>query len=209
MAQNVLKPLSVRSRVRCVVCCCFLLIAGTTVAQEPAAEGAQESEYELLAKAEADSSQAFSFGCRDCLGFAIKAHKRLKGILQRNPESVYRLQILEDMKLMEELLGQHQLVIAVFYMEKSHAGAVRWKAAESRLLQIVNEYPAFSKMDEVLLRLGDIAARDKRVDDASRYLWTAVCNYPESKLSETVFSKLNQLGSSFAGCNNTTVQPPR
>src|SRR5262245_38450161 len=206
MARNAPKLLSVRFLVGSVSCCCLMLSAGRAAAQESATGEAQESEYESIAKAEADLNQALSGKTTD---FDIKAYKRLKGILQRNPESDYRLRILEDLKPLEESLGQHNLQIATFYMEKCQRAKSACKGAEQRLLQIVNEYPTFSKMDEVLLRLGDLAARDEKAEDASRYLWTVVCNYPESKLSETVFGKLNQLGSSFAGCSKTTVQSTR
>src|SRR5262245_53827086 len=191
-----------------VACCCFLLIAGTAAAQEATTAQTQESEYESLAKAEADADQAFS-GPRKSTDLAIRAHRRLKSLLEAKPDSIYRFQILEDMRPLQQLLGEHDLAIAVFYMETVYPATGRWKAAEARLLRIVNEYPTFSKMDEVLLRLGDLAARDEKAEDASRYLWTVVCNYPESKLSETVFGKLNQVGSSFAGCSKTTVQSTR
>jgi outer membrane protein assembly factor BamD (BamD/ComL family) len=198
---------TVRFRIAYLVPCCLtLLIASTVPAQESTAAAQPESDYELLLKAEADlKPTSFCFGNRpDC---AIRAHKTLKNILLRNPHSAYRFQILEDMKQPEEVLGQHNLLIAAYYMKKASRGQAGLKGAESRLLQIVNEYPYFSRMDEVLLRLGDLAALDERVEDASRYLWTLICNYPESRLSASAFSQLNQIASRpFQGCEKSMVQ---
>jgi outer membrane protein assembly factor BamD (BamD/ComL family) len=188
-----------------VPCCLTLLLASTVQAQESICWG-PESDYELLLKVEADlKPTSFCFWNRG--DYAIRSYKTLKSILLRNPESAYRFQILEDMKPVEEILGQQNLVIADFYMKKVSRGQAGLKGAKSRLLQIVNEYPYFSRMDEVLLRLGDLAALDERVEDASHYLWTLICNYPESRLSASAFSQLNQIASRpFQGCEKSMVQ---
>jgi len=173
-----------------------VIYVNATPAQEPAA-ATPASEIEQLASAEADI-QELSRNWRDRSLLTYRALHKLKSILQNNPETPYRVQIQEDLKPVYELLGEQSLRVAVFYMERNRG----LKGAEGRLLQIVREYPTFSKMDEVLFRLSTIERRLES-PDAAKYLGVLVCDYPNSNYGARAFQQLSETGTNkWEGCGN-------
>jgi outer membrane protein assembly factor BamD (BamD/ComL family) len=179
-------------RLSCLALVLFsLVLSSSALAQDTALVEKSESNIELLIKAQADI-QELKKGALRTRDLAYGAERNLKTILQRDPDSPLRFQVLEDLKQVQEILGQHSLLIADFFMSHGHGHSS--KGAEFRLLQIVREYPAFSKTDEVLFRLATLTFEDERPDDATRYLWKLVCNYPNSPYSKSAFEQLNGIG---------------
>lgn len=180
-----------------------LCCVNATPAQEPVAAG-PPSEIEQLVSAEADI-QELSSNWRDRDLLTYRALRKLKGILQKNPETTYRVQIQEDLKPVYEILGARSLSLAVFFIDrhKTTGRNLYLKGARSRLLLIAREYPTFSKMDEVLFRLSILETGLERPDDAAKYLGLLVCDYPNSNYAASAFQQLSETGTNkWEGCGN-------
>lgn len=67
------------------------------------------------------------------------------------------------------------------------------KAIESRLLEIIDLDPTFSKMDEVYFLLGEVYARNEQLDDAIKYLSLVVKEYPDSASFKDAKKHLDEL----------------
>lgn len=167
-----------------------------------------ENDFELVLKAEADLSIAASQSLNK-IHFARGAEKSLKEILQRSPETPLRSRILQDLKPWQEFLGQHNFDVALFFLAKSQ-GSKRHGllGAESRLKEIVREYPEFSHLDEVLIRLAEVSTQLEKPDGPSYYLKRLVCECPASSYSEKAFSQLYQVGiDSWDTCEALKLKP--
>jgi outer membrane protein assembly factor BamD (BamD/ComL family) len=126
-----------------------------------------------------------------------KAERELKGILKADPSTVFKSQVEASLDIVNERLAHHDLVVANFYMNMGH----RLRGARGRLENIVRSYPKFSKMDEVLFRLNVVSVQEEKQDEAARYCWTLICNYPNSEYVRAAFEQLNEIGvSSWQGC---------
>lgn len=185
--------------------CTMLSMSGSSRAQAGIPSQPAESDDQLLLKAEADIS-LIRGGDIHAKDLASRAYASLRAILRRVPDSPLRIQILDDLKSLNEILGDHNLAIARFYMDQrfgTSSGAE--KGAESRLRTIVTDYPTFSRMDEVFSRLALLARLDQRPGESTDNLWTLVCNYPNSRFVQSAFAQLNEAGSNnFEGCEKYT-----
>jgi len=150
-----------------------------------------DSPLESLQKAEAEIQQLQSGVRLDSLNVAMRAWRRLKAIVPNANDAYLRVRVARDMIPLEEILGYHDLQIANFYLSREHGGI---KGAEDRLLYISEEYPDFSKMDEVLLRLSDASLRDGNPNQARTYLGRLVCTYPGSANAKAAFDRLSEIG---------------
>ena len=178
----------------------MLALVKSEPAQEAATAALAVSDFELLTSAEADIAilQRNWFNQSE---FAHRAERKLKSILQRDPETPYLVQIQADLIPVHEILGKHNLATATFYMDRMDRGKGGIKSAESRLLQIAREYSTYSKMDEVLFRLSTVALKDERADDSTRYLGQLICDYPNSKYLPSVFARLDESSTAvWEGC---------
>jgi outer membrane protein assembly factor BamD (BamD/ComL family) len=130
---------------------------------------------------------------------AHRAWTQLKAILQSNSDDYVRTRVAQDMMKLEELLAAHDLAIAEFFLAREHGGVL---GARDRLRHITEEFPHYSKMDRVLLRLSDTYMREEKEDLARNYLLKLVCKYPGSDDSIKAFERLNQIGSrAWEGCD--------
>ena len=126
-----------------------------------------------------------------------KAERELKGILESDPSTIFKSRVEANLDSVNERLAYHDLMVASFYMNKGHG----LRGARSRLEGITRSYPKFSKMDEVLFRLNVVSVHEEKEDEAARYCWTLICNYPTSEYVWAAFEQLNQIGvSSWQGC---------
>jgi outer membrane protein assembly factor BamD (BamD/ComL family) len=160
-----------------------------------------ESDAEMLGKVEVDVQLLIS---KDFLGdqatVAIRAERQLKEILQLYPKTLLHDRVEENLFQVQEVLGLHSLQIAQFYFDRGHG----MKGAESRLQKIIQGYPRFSRMDEVLLLLGKAYLADEQPAAAANYLWKLVCQYPTSKYTVKAFKQLNEVGfDASKGCDNS------
>jgi outer membrane protein assembly factor BamD len=72
------------------------------------------------------------------------------------------------------------------------------KAVESRLTEILDTYPEFTKIDEVYFLLGEVYYRSKQSEKAIEYLGKVVRDYPDSRFSKDAKKHLDELNVSQA-----------
>jgi len=96
----------------------------------------------------------------------------------------------------EERLAAHTLGIGeVYYKMKA------FKAAISRLTDILTNYPNFSKMDKVYFFLGDSFYRWNQKEQSIPYFTKLVSDFPQSKYAKKAQEKLEEIEKE--GKNNT------
>jgi outer membrane protein assembly factor BamD (BamD/ComL family) len=128
-----------------------------------------------------------------------KAQRELKSILETDSSSAFKPQVEANLDLVNENLALHDLLVAAFYMNRGHGHSL--VGARSRLQGIIQNYPKFSKMDEVLFRLSVVSIANEEPEEAARYSWKLICNYPNSEYTRAAFDQLNTIGvSSWEGC---------
>src|SRR5207245_3467764 len=83
---------------------------------------------------------------------ARKAEQRLKALLQEYPQSELRPIVETDLRQVQDNLAMHSLQVARYYYDARYIhkkGGL--KGAQDRLKEIVEKYPNFCLLDEVLL----------------------------------------------------------
>jgi outer membrane protein assembly factor BamD (BamD/ComL family) len=181
----------------------LLLIASRVASGQEVTKANQqiESDAGMFSKVEEDVQLLVSKNfVRDRATVAIRAEQQLKKILQLYPKTLLRDRVEENLFQVGEILGLRSLQIAQFYLGHGHG----MKGAQSRLKKIIQEYPNFSRMDEVLLLLGKAYLADEQPEAAANYFWKLVCQYPTSKNIDEAFEQLNRIGfDASKGCDNS------
>ena len=132
-----------------------------------------------------------------------KLESELRKMIETDPSSVFKSQIEADLDFVNENVGDHELMVASYYMNTGHG----LRAASMRLRNVTQRYPKFSKMDEVLFRLIRVSAANQEEQDAVRYSWSLICNYPNSEYVKPAFEQLNSIGvRSWEGCQKYKLQ---
>lgn len=150
------------------------------------------SDRVMLKMAEAEMRQ-MGLANRDVTR-ARKAEQRLKAVLQQYPNTPLREQVRQRLYEVQENLGMHSLQIARFYRDRFYRGIGGLKGAQSRAREIVEKYPNFSYMDEVLFMLGDLYVQEEEPDEAAKYFQTVVRDYPNGEYVEKAKEELNKIG---------------
>ncbi|HEX8922419.1 MAG TPA: outer membrane protein assembly factor BamD, partial [Pyrinomonadaceae bacterium] len=177
-------------------------LEGTTSALIQAAQAYQDwrtffptdplSDRVMLKEAEAEMRQ-MGLANRDVTR-ARKAEQRLKALLQQHPNTPIRKEVETRLIEVQENLGMHSLQIARFYRDKFYRGVGGLKGAQSRAREIVEKYPHFSYMDEVLYMLGDLYIQEEEPDEAAKYFQMVARDYPNSDYAEKAREELTKIG---------------
>jgi hypothetical protein len=128
---------------------------------------------------------------------ARKAEQRLKVLLQQFPDTPLKDAALQRLREVQENLGMHNLLVARFYYKRNENGVGGLRGAQSRLREIVEKYPDFSYMDEVLYRLGDLYVQEEEPDEAAKYYQQVVRDWPNSEYAEKAKDQLAKIGSAI------------
>lgn len=147
----------------------------------------------MLKVAEAEMRQ-MGLANRD-VTHARKAEQRLKALLQTYPNTRLRPEVEEHLKEVQENLGMHSKQVGDFYYEsrfRNNKGGL--KGAQSRYKEIVDKYPGFSYMDEVLFRLATTYQLEEEPDEAAKFYQRIVRDYPNSDYLEKTKEQLNIIG---------------
>lgn len=129
------------------------------------------------------------------ISHARKAEQRLKALIQQYPQTKLRPEVDARLQEVQENLAMHNLQVGNFYLEaryNSHKGGL--KGAQSRFKEIVEKYPNFSYMDEVLFKLANTYQQEEEPDEAAKYYQQLVRNYPNSDFLEKSRDQLNIIG---------------
>jgi len=126
----------------------------------------------------------------------ILALAEFKNVITNYPTSEQAKLAREKILDCEERLAAHTLGIGeVYYKMKA------FKAAVSRLTDILTNYPNFSKMDEVYFYLGDSFYRWNQKEQSVPYFTKLVSDFPQSKYAKKAQKKLKEIEKK--GKNNT------
>jgi outer membrane protein assembly factor BamD len=177
-------------------------LEGTTSALIQAAQAYQDwrtffptdplSDRVMLKEAEAEMRQ-MGLANRDVTR-ARKAEQRLKAVLQQFPNTPLRNQVIQRLNEVQENLGMHSLQVARFYRDRFYRGLTGVKGAQSRLREIVEKYPNFSYMDEVLFMLGDLYIQEEEPDEAAKYFSMVARDYSNGDYAEKAREELTKIG---------------
>ena len=113
-----------------------------------------------------------------------KALLAYEELLRLYPTSTYVAEARQKIQEVTDLLAAHELVIGAFYLR--YGRGVLCQATIGRLEYLQEEYPGFSRMDEVLFYLGLGFERCKRPEDAERTFLELRQKYPESELIQDI-----------------------
>jgi tetratricopeptide (TPR) repeat protein len=150
------------------------------------------SDRVMLKMAEAEMRQ-MGLANRDVTR-ARKAEQRLKAVLQQFPNTPLRRDVEQRLFEVQENLGMHNLQIARFYQDRFERNVGGLKGAQSRLREILEKYPKFTYMDEVLFRLGWLYVQEEEPDEAAKYFQRIASDYPNGDYAEKAKEELNKIG---------------
>ena len=147
----------------------------------------------MMKVAEAEMRQ-MGLSDRD-ISHARKAEQRLKVLLQQYPQTKLRPDVEQRLREVQENLAMHNLQIGNFYYKTKYEqqkGGL--KGAQSRYREIVEKYPNFSFMDEVLFRLAATYQQEEEPDEAAKYYQQILRNHPNSEFADKAREQLNIIG---------------
>ena len=150
----------------------------------------------LLKVAETEMRQ-MGLSDRD-ISHARKAEQRLKALMQRYPQSDLRQQAELRLRQVQDNLAMHNLQVARFYYDSRYShkkGGL--KGAQDRLKEIVEKYPNFCLMDEVLFRYATTFQEEEEPDEAAKLYQQIVRDFPNSEYVERAKEQLNIIGAAI------------
>jgi outer membrane protein assembly factor BamD len=151
------------------------------------------SDDAMLKVAESEMRQ-MGLSDRD-VSHARKAEQRLKALLQQFPNTNLRTDVELRLREVQDNLAMHNLQVARFYLDARYKGGKGGlKGAQSRLREIVEKYPNFTWMAEVLFRYAYTYQQEEETDEAAKYYQRIVRDFPNSDYVEKSKEQLQVIG---------------
>jgi len=135
--------------------------------------------YRQMAKPDRDRSQAKG------------AEDEFQTFLQKYPESPLAPKAEQRLREVQEVLAEGDFRIGYYYYVKGTMASYR--ASASRLMEVSNRYPLYSKADQALWMLGNIfekVGKGEQKEVAAQYYARIARNYPLSNLAPEAKKKL-------------------
>lgn len=88
-----------------------------------------------------------------------------------------------------EVSARHNLDVARWYLVKRKA----YEGARDRLQEIIDTYPEFSRIDEVIFLMGEAHLKLKKNDKAVEYYNKLVKEYAESEFAKKARERLDEM----------------
>ena len=88
-----------------------------------------------------------------------------------------------------EIAAKHNLDVARWNLTKRKA----YEGARDRLQEIIDTYPDFSRMDEVIFLMGEVFLRLGKSDKAGDYYTKLLKDYPASEFAKKSRTRLDEL----------------
>lgn len=88
-----------------------------------------------------------------------------------------------------EVSARHNLDVARWYLVKRKA----YEGARDRLQEIIDTYPEFTRIDEVIFLMGEANLKLKNTEKASEYYSKLQKEYPESEFAKRAQERLNEI----------------
>lgn len=142
---------------------------------------------------------------------ARRAEVTLKGLLANYPNSILREEAQRRLAEVQNNLGAHNMIIANhYYVQSVDQKKGGLKGAQSRYREIIDKYPEFGNMDEVLYKLAVTYLVEEETDQAARYFQRIVADYPNSTYVERSKDQLELIGATVPMPNpeRMNVMPP-
>ena len=136
---------------------------------------------------------------------AKKAYQQLLAAEQSCARSDVLPMIQRDKQDVQQVLGLYEMTIAKFYLNNRQA----YKAGESRLRDIITNYPLFGYYDESLFLLGVSLVEQEQPEEATEYFNRLVRDYPNSEFSKKGKEYLEKLGKPIPAPANDNPAPER
>ncbi|GIU81650.1 MAG: outer membrane protein assembly factor BamD [Acidobacteria bacterium] len=143
---------------------------------------------------------------------AKRAEQRLKAFYQQCSDSPLKPEVDKRLEEVQNNLGLHNLGIANYYYNLSvKQGKGGLKGAQSRYREILEKYPKFAYMDEVLYKLAVTYQIEEETDEAAKYFQRLVREYPNSEYVEKAKEQLQLMGASIPEPDpkRLNVMPPK
>ena len=131
----------------------------------------------------------------------IQALAEFKKVLTDFPGSDQAKEAQEKIKECEERLASHSAEIAISYFDRRG-----YRAAISRLTEIMNQYPNYSGLDQVYFYLGESYFMMRAYDQAIPFYTKVVTDYSGRKLAKTASQKLAAIEKLKAAPANAKVK---
>jgi outer membrane protein assembly factor BamD len=111
-----------------------------------------------------------------------------KKVVTTYPLSDEAKQTEEKIRDCEERLAAHTLSIGELYYKRT-----AYKAATSRLIDILTAYPNYSEMDKVYFYLGDSYYKWEKIEESVPYFRKLITDYPQSKYAEKAVERMQEI----------------
>jgi len=118
----------------------------------------------------------------------LQALQEFRKVVTNYPTSEYAKQAEEKIKDCEQRLATHEFLVGEFYY-KSKA----YRAALSRLSEIITKYPEFKRMDAVYYYIADSYFQTRNYDQALPYFIKLISDYPNSKWVKKAQTKIKMI----------------
>ncbi len=129
---------------------------------------------------------------------AKRAETRLKALMQQYPDSPLIGEAKLRLREVQDNLGLHNLYIANYYytlsVDQKKGGL---KGAQSRYREIMDKYPDFKYMDEVLFKTAVTYQLEEETDQAAKYYQRIVRDYPNSDYVAKAKEQLGLIGATI------------
>ena len=155
----------------------------------------QLADAAMLKVAEAEMRQ-MGLSDRD-ITHARKAEQRLKALLQQYPQTKLRPEVELRLRQVQDNLADHNFQIAVFYRDRYNGKKGGLRGSQDRLREIIEKYPNYCRMDEVLFNYAWTYMQEEEPDQAAKFYQQLVRDYPNSTHVEKAKEQLNIIGAAI------------
>src|SRR5213080_3449299 len=128
---------------------------------------------------------------------ARKAEQRLKVLLQQYPQTKLRPEVELRLREVQDNLAEHNYIIAIYYRDHYVNKKGGLKGSQDRLKEIIEKYPNYCRMDEVLFNYGWTFMQEEEPDEAAKYFQQLVRDYPNSQFVDKAKDQLNIIGAAI------------
>jgi len=155
----------------------------------------QLADAAMMKVAEAEMRQ-MGLSDRD-ITHARKAEQRLKALLQQYPQTKLRPEVELRLREVQDNLADHNYSVALFYRDRYNGRKGGLKGSQDRLKEIVEKYPNYCRLDEVLYNYAWTFMQEEEPDEAAKYYQQLVRDFPNSQYVDKAKDQLNVIGAAI------------